>query len=488
MKKKIILILIIVAVLLTGSILLYTQYMERQREIEYWNTHITIEGVDYPLEVQQLTLTQDPFASMDILTQLAQLKELDLRNSSLSISDYERIQKALPNCNILWNVPFQGNPFPLDTTTLTIKAIAEEDIQILSYFASLTSIDATNCEDYPALMALKEAYPQVALTYTVTLMGQDYPQDTTELILENADLAQLEALLPYLPELHHIHFAGITPESEEIYRLMDQYPHICFEWNLSVCGKETSNTVTLLDLNGIPMKDTSEVESVLKYFPNLERVEMCDTGISSAEMDALGKRNPDIRFIWTVHVGRVALRTDVTAFMPYQYGYAYDHALTDRDTKELKYCIDMICMDLGHMDLYDFSFLENMTKLQYLVLADTWGSDFSLLENLTELVFLELFVSKFSQTEVLAGMTKLEDLNVSYSNVDNIEPLKEMTWLKRLWMIRCDYVNATERAELIAALPNTQIMFTGENSVAAGWRTGQRYYEMRDLLGMHYMD
>ena len=486
MKKKIILILIIVAVLLTGSILLYTQYMERQREIEYWNTHITIEGVDYPLEVQQLTLTQDPFASMDILTQLAQLKELDLRNSSLSISDYERIQKALPNCNILWNVPFQGNPFPLDTTTLTIEAIAEEDIQILSYFASLTSIDATNCEDYPALMALKEAYPQVALTYTVTLMGQEYPQDTTELILENADLAQLEAVLPYLPELHHIRFTGVTPESEEIYRLMVLYPQICFEWDLVVCGKETVNTVTLLDLNGIYMRDTSEVESVLKYFPKLERVEMCDTGIPSDKMDALSQKFPDIRFVWTIKIRNGKLRTDAVAFIPYKIGYDIDKPLFDYDLTELKYCIDLVCLDLGHMKIWDVSFLEYMPKMKYLVLVDMPCSDFSALENLTELIYLELFNVRFTQHELLLNMTKLEDLNLGFTPTYNIDVLQQMTWLKRLW-IPANKIPTDQYPVLSAALPDTKIVFQARHSTDLNWRDSQNYRDMRDLLGMHYM-
>ena len=38
------------------------------------------------------------------------------------------------------------------------------------------------------------------------------------------------------------------------------------------------------------------------------------------------------------------------------------------------------------------------------------------------------------------------------------------------------------------ALPNTQIEFKTKNSVAGGWREGACYYEMRDILGMYYID
>ena len=37
------------------------------------------------------------------------------------------------------------------------------------------------------------------------------------------------------------------------------------------------------------------------------------------------------------------------------------------------------------------------------------------------------------------------------------------------------------------ALPNTKVMTTGAATVANGWRDLENYYEMRDLLGMHYM-
>ena len=63
----------------------------------------------------------------------------------------------------------------------------------------------------------------------------------------------------------------------------------------------------------------------------------------------------------------------------------------------------------------------------------------------------------------------------------------EMTWLKRLWATRVGLSNEQNR-ELKAALPDTVVCINGQHPTDLGWRQAQRYYEMRDLLGMRYME
>ena len=154
---------------------------------------------------------------------------------------------------------------------------------------------------------------------------------------------------------------------------------------------------------------------------------------------------------------------------------------------EMKYCVDLVCLDMGHMGISDYSFLEYMPNMKYLVLCGTNGTDFSALANLKELVFLELFMTEFDQAEVLTGLTKLEDLNLGNSEIENIEPLKEMTWLKRLWLPGARKVPYAEREALQGALADTIVNFMGVGSTDQGWRESPNYYAMRDLLGMGYM-
>lgn len=455
----------------------------------YWfhNTRIVIDETVYLRDLTELDLSGEPVAELEKLQELTGLEKLDLRDTGLTVEEYEQLRQVLPECRILWSVPFQNDHFSEEITELAVTSLNEEDIRMLKYFPKLEKLDAEGCRDYSSLMTLKEAYPELTITYDVSLGGESYPDYAEELVLKDADIQELGALLPYLPLVSKVTFTGTAPDNDAIYELMCAYPAVTFVWDFEVLGVETNSLAEELILSEIPMESVEAVENALKYFYNLKWVEMCDCGIPSEEMDALWKRHPETRFVWTVQVGVCKLRTDITVFMPYQYGYDGYSKLFDKHMGEMKYCVDIICMDMGHMGISDYSFLEYMPNMKYLILADTKGSDFSVLANLKELVFLELFMTSFDQAEVLTGLTKLEDLNLGHCAVDNIEPLKEMTWLKRLWLTGSRNVWNVERLALREALPDTIVNFSGKGSTDEGWRESPNYYAMRDLLNMGYM-
>lgn len=465
---------LLLALLLGGMFWFQSEYLEI--ESEYLKKDIT-----------ELTLTQKPLPEAEVLQELTCLRELDVRRTQLSIDEYEQLKAVLPDCEIQWLVPFQGQYLPEDTAELTVSSLTSDDFRSFEYLPKLKTIHADGCRDYDALLALRAARPDLDIHYTVAINGEEFADDTAELTLSDANIDEVAVAIPYLPQLRQIVFTGTAPQNDAIYQLMCDYPHISFHWNLTLFGIETPNTATELILSGIPMEDSSEVEGYLKYFPNLERVEMCDCGIPSAEMDALSQRWPDIRFVWTVKIGLGKLRTDTTAFMPLHLGYAMTSPLYDEDCTELKYCTDMVCLDLGHMRIKDLSFLAYMPKLKYLIVADIPCKDYSALANLKELIYLEIFMVKFPNQEVLLELTNLQDLNISLTAIEDVEVFKQMSWLKRLWASGSG-ITTPQLDALRIALPNTQIKTNLPHSTAGGWRDHQNYRDMRDLLGMFYMD
>lgn len=455
----------------------------------YWHcsTYIQIEGEYLRRDISELTLAGSELPEAAVLQQLTALEYLDARNIDLSIAEYEQLRAQLPQCRIEWNVPFQDTRLNEHVETLSVSTISFHDLESIAYLPSLKTINADNCPDYDVLMALKNIHPQLELHYHVPLQNHSYGEDTVSLTLANADIEELRAALPYLPKLSQVTFTENTPENEAIYQLMCDYPHIEFFWNLDVFGVETPNTATELVLSGIPMESTVEVESYLKYFSALERVEMCDCGISSEEMDALSERWPDIRFVWTIHIGRAVIRTDAVSFVPWKYNYNSKHPLYDKDVTDLKYCVDMVALDLGHMKISDISFLKNMPKMKYLIVGELPCPDFSPMADLKELIYLEIFNTTFKQQEILLELPKLQDLNMGSTKVYGTSVLKQMTWLKRLWLAGTG-LSFAEYDELVAALPDTQVVMHIPHSTAGGWRDHQNYRDMRDLQGMFYMD
>lgn len=455
----------------------------------YWynSTYIRFDEETLRRDTTELTLTGETLPELELLQQLTLLTKLDVRSMELTFEEYDVLKAGLPNCRILWKVPFQGKYLSEDTQKLTVQTLSYEDLKAIPYLPALKTVHAEGCRDYEVLAALREAYPALEVFYTVPVGGTEYSIDTVSITVKNAEAAEVRTALKYLPKLEEITFTGTAPDNETIYQMMCDYPDARFIWALTLFGKEMENTITELDLSGIKMKDTGEIESYLKYFPNLTKVEMCDCGIPSEEMDAMGKRWPNIRFIWTVRVGLATLRTDAIGFMPWKHGHRGGNPLRDKDCKELKYCIDLICLDLGHMKVSDISFLQYMPKMKYLIVGELPCSDFTPIRYCKELIYLEIFNVTFQHQEILLELTKLQDLNMGSTKIYGTGVLKQMTWLKRLWIAGTGLTYA-EYDELVAALPNTQVVMHIPHSTAGGWRDHQNYRDMRDILGVFYLE
>lgn len=465
-----------------------------------WN--IPIGDEVYDCSTREIRLNTVRTEDIPLFSYFDDLQRIDARNATC-YDELAALQEALPDCHITWEVHLGSASFAPDTENLRLNgsgATAKELAQKLSLFSAVTQVELTDTVLAPEQMRqLSSQFPGVAFLWTVEVSGTQVLNTATELSFagEKPDVDALVAAAEFLPEVTAIDLRGCGLTVQELLAVQEAFG-ASISSELSVYGVEFDTDTTHLYLNDIPMESVAQIEEILPLMPKLEWVEMCGCGISSEEMDALWKRHPNTRFVWEVKIGRATLRTDCTNFIGAKHGYLANasiadpykdkyNRLFDEDCVEFKYCVDMVCLDLGHMGITDYSFLEFMPKLRYLILADTHGSDFSALSNLKELVFLELFLTDFHQPEVLTGLSKLEDLNIAYTSVDDPTALMEMTWLKRLW-VSYSKMSFDEKVALEKALPDTHVDYTAAHSTANGWRTGYLYFEMRDYLGMYYLE
>lgn len=261
------------------------------------------------------------------------------------------------------------------------------------------------------------------------------------------------------------------------------FPEVAFSWNLELAGLSVNEKTETLDLTGIPMT-VEQMDAVLPYLLSLSYVDMTDCGISNEEMDDLNRRYENIKIVWTVDIGKYfRLRTDATAFMPWKEGIF----VNDEIIYNLRYCTDMIAIDLGHKKITNIDFVAFMPHLKYLLLCETMITDLTPLTGLTELVYLELFMLPPQDLSPLLTLTGLEDLNLHYTQGDaNI--IAQMTWLKNLWWRQSSGTPQNLQQMLQEALPNCHINFTSISSTGEGWRKLPNYYAQREIFGMYFMD
>lgn len=470
-SRKLILLIVLVLLALLG----YWGYQQYQA---YEARFVYLNEVRYEKTVEELDLSGKLLGDPEALKVFTNLKKLDLRGNCMTLEEYKTVRGLFPDAQILWDIPFQGEYYPMDTQQLTVTTLGEEELDTLGYFEQLKSVDGTNCPNYPVLHRLRQEYPELEVTYTVPLLGMDYSYDTEELVLPGQEAAALQGVLPYFTDLKKLELTAPLAPKEEILPLMELKPDVQFCWDLELGGISVDESTETLDLTGIPMT-VEEMDAVLPYLLNLTYVDMTDCGISNEDMDALDMRYENIKIVWTVEIGWRKYKTDITTFMPARDGMTvYNSSLYN-----LRYCHDVYALDIGHMEVWDISFVSYMPHLKYLLLGDTRVYDLSPLEGLTELVYLELFMTNVSSCDALLTLTALEDLNVSYTYCD-AEVLSKMTWLKNLWWAK---PTTLAWSILPEALKETHLEFNNKSSTGNGWRELPNYFAQRDAFGLGYM-
>lgn len=477
----------------------------------------------------------------------------DLTDHLLSEEQYLDICQQYPDSQILWMVPFQDTRYPMDTESIVVRSLTEAEAQDLDYLKNLTLVDGTQCTDYSALLYLQERRPDCQVLYQVSVGGTSCSSTSQELTVSNIKAAELEEALSLLPQLRSLTLEGTLPEPEELLTLQTAFPSVEMKFTLSIGGRSLPSDVQCIDLTGISitqqelagilplfqnantliLADTNltdaelkalagqfpdifflctmefagkpfstdsteidisgcpisveETEALLPFFPNLSKLNMSYCGIDDASMDALNRRYPEISIVWTLQIGHATVRTDDTIFYPASI-VEYDLP-SNEELKKLRYCTEMIAIDIGHSKATECDWVEYMPHLKYLILADTKITDLTPLSSLKELIYLELFTMDLTDYSPLLGCTALQDLNIGSTYADP-EPLSKMTWLHNLsWHGILKDPELSEKArKLEEQLPDTNVVLETWRNIGGIWRFLPNYYVFRELLDADFFN
>ncbi|MBR4990063.1 MAG: leucine-rich repeat domain-containing protein [Oscillospiraceae bacterium] len=262
--------------------------------IWYTSTHVFIDGSPYALYADSL----------------------DLREKEVTESHYLAVQANLPDCEIIWNVPFQGGVQSSDAVQLSISTLAEEDIRLLAaYFPNLTQIDASACRDYTKLAQLAQVLPDCDVNYQVELGAMSADPEAQMLTLEagSYDFDTMLANLIHMPNLRELYFpkAELTPEQQAA--LEEAYPEISISTTVVILGKEYDSSTTVLDLSSMTSGDVDEVGARLALLPNVSEVQLMSsssaTHLTLEDVQKLNLAAPEVAFHYSFDFYGIAVST-----------------------------------------------------------------------------------------------------------------------------------------------------------------------------------
>lgn len=266
MRKILIAAIVVLSLILTGLL----------GFMWYQGTHFFVEGEAYPKTA----------------------KELDLRGEEISENHYLSVRSHLPECRILWDVPFQKGRHASDAAQLTISTLNEEDIRILkAYFPELKKIDASACGDYAMLLTLAQQLPKCQVSYQVDLGAVKAEPGAAELTLEpgSYDFEKLLENLAYLPNLKSIHFPKTELVTEQTEALTAAYPELTLTQTVEILGREYDANTTVLDLSAMASADVAQVSEKLGMLPALGEVQL-GSHLTLEDVQSLNLGAPDVVF------------------------------------------------------------------------------------------------------------------------------------------------------------------------------------------------
>lgn len=452
---------------------------------------------DDTTEVTVTTLSDEDVEALAHLEKLEKVNATECRD----YSQLKALQQRMPDAEVSYNVHFSADTFPCDAEEVTLTGVAENDAYLLQYLPNLKTVLITGNVEHTYLDALQGMTTNLGAQFGFLLGEQTVLATDTQATVTGITDGELD-LLPRLQELKELKLVNPVASAEKVQALEESCPELAVSLEVEIAGKTFSDEeeLTEIDLSDVVITDLAAVETALAYLPDVEKVifGVCGNddpawGNSKSKLAASPIENEDMaayrdrvrdqyKVVWTVRLGpSIALRTDKDNFMPNHFGVGQ---LPDSYAYNLRYCEDMVCLDVGHMTLTDISFVEYMPKLKYLILAWTEVQYIEPIRSCKNLVFLELDNSCIRDISPLVDCTALEDLNIGNTFPD-VTPLTQMPWLKNVYMIFGSQASAWKVSQ---ALPDTNVVATGNATVGGNWRRLQNYYDMRDCLGMYYMN
>ena len=480
----------------------FDRIREKLPEVEIrWN--IPFQGGTLANDVQEITITTLSEKDVQLLEYAQQLKTVHAEDCT----DYESLtllRQCRPEVDVRYSIVFGTDRYNWDLETLLLNNIAEAEIPLLKYLPNLKTV-AIVAKEYPmsTVAMIQGAAHDLGLDFGIQ-MGGNIVLDTEKNLTLTGITDEELCLIPLLTNLEQVRLLNPQSSSVKLEYIRAGYTETAnmdFSWAVEIGGQTFENTVTEVDLSMVEITDLDAVQQKLNCLPNLEQVTfgLCgvdnpDWGNSRSKLTASSIKNEDLaayrdrvreeyKVVWTVRLGpSIALRTDADNFMPNHFGVGQ---LPDDYAYNLRYCEEMVCLDVGHMTLTDISFVEYMPNLKYLILAWTEVQYIEPIRTCKNLVFLELDHSCIRDLSPLVDCTALEDLNLGMTYC-SVEPILGMTWLKNVYMILRGGGGLVGQA-----IPDARVVTSNDPDAATvgyGWRRLPNYYAMRDCLHAPYMN
>ena len=473
---------------LTGEDISLEYYEELQSKLPDCSIRwmVPFHNGKYANDTQSLTVSELTLEDVEFLVRyFPELKTLDASQCHA----YEVLAVAeatLSECEVLYNVDLSAAILDHNAATVIMGFSETNDFEkLMTNLVHLPNLKSLKLTD-PALTieqiaSLREAYPEISITYTVTVLGLEREGETTELDLSGITGEDAVEAAEQLKKLPNLTYVNLNPENgigalslEDVKLLITAVPDVKFDFTFDFYGTKLSTADEEVHIKNtkIGEEGLETVRNALDLLQNCKRFVLENCQISNESMARLREDYRDrTKIVWRVSYGRGSTLTDAEVIRA-----VYD--LVDDNCNNLIYCEDAKYMDIGHNEWLDAcDFVSGMKSLEYVIISGAPIKSLEPFRNCKNLKMLEAaFCEYITDVSPLADCPNLQMLNISNTHVEDLSPLDNLP-LTHLTVRtnpsgKCR-LSQEEQDRVIAQHPNCWISFEGPQPYGVGWRYGE---------------
>ena len=306
------------------------------------------------------------------------------------------------------------------------------DVDEIEYKENFTESESQE-ETEPKQVEPEKSEPEIIQEEepkTVEILGTEYDLNVETLDLSSItteDVANVADSISGLSELKIVNLMSEEGESllplPYVATLKQAAPEVHFVYEFDLYDNHISTSDTEVQYINTPIGNEGEeyIRQTLTILDECEYFLLDDCGIDDEIMAGIREDFPETKVVWRIHVGRKSALTDDPIIR-------MTHGIDDTMTGPLKYCNEVVYMDLGHdTGITDISFTAYMPLLECLILSDAQFKDLSPLTNCPNLTWLELiYCYHIEDLSVISGMESIKYLNISNTGTKDISGIMNM--------------------------------------------------------------
>lgn len=455
-----------------------------------WN--VPFQGGEVSSDVSELTI--NTLAEEDIRLLAAYFPDLKKIDAS-GCRDYAHLAQlalALPDCNVRYQVNLGSLEAAPDASQLVLEAGSfafDTLMENLIYLPKLESLQFPQTDlTAEQRKALTETYPDISLSFTVEILGNEYDDKTTVLDLSGMTAGDVETVgekLAMLPALSEVQLMGSSNMSQltlaDVQKLNLAAPNVIFHYAFDFYGIAVSTGDKEVILKNITVESDNfagELRMLLEVMEDCDRVVLEARGpydklwqkISDEELARIRDEYRDkTKLVWRVYFGENGSSLTDAEVIRAVYG------VTDDNSKDLIYCENVRFLDLGHNEFLDYmEFLSGMKDLEVAILSGAPLKDLSPISACKNLKFLEIANCIYlPDINALKECTQLEMLNISFTRFEDLSPIYDLN-LTHLTTVMNKFVSRNEPSEALQTFiekhPDCWTVYEDDQPYGAGWR------------------